>query len=417
MFKERLSKISIRVFYVFFALIVSVALWLYVEITENEIQVGDVNNIAVVFRNEEVLRDRGFLITSWTPEQMSIRFEATRADFSRLAAPGAVTVEVDLSTITTAGPVEMAYEIILPPMVNVIDIPRPSATRITVMVDTVLSRQIPVLVSYTGGTASEDLIAAEVDFDPHSITVWGPERVVSRIQYIRVPIYRENLTTTYTDELEFLLIDENGEVLDDELRSSLVFSQETIRIIVPIREIKEITLDVVLSHGASTSDANTLWDVEPSTIKVSGDPEALRTFNHITLGTIDMLHIETSDDTIPFAIIVPNHLTNISGETEASVHIRIIGLDIAFRSTANLHVTNVPTGHRADILTQSLDVRIRGARDELSQVQAMNLRVVANLAGMSPGTQRVPASVYIDGIDARIDPVGEYFLTVSIVAE
>jgi len=420
MFKEKLIKISMRIFYVIFAVIVSITLWMYVEITENDVQVIDVSGIEIDFKNEEVLRDRGLLITSVTPEQLSFRLEATRADISRLTASGAMSVEVDLSTITSAGPSELSYNIIFPPLVSVgtDDILGRSAARITVMVDTLRDRQVQVRSSYTGGTASEELEADSVVFDPHSITIWGPERVVSRIQYVRVPIYRENLTTTYTDELEFLLIDVDGEILDDELRESLVFSQETIRVTVPIREIKEVPLVINLAHGASTSDANTSWDIEPAVIKLSGDPEAIRDLNQITLGsTIDMLLIERPETTMAFPIIIPNHLFNVSGETEAVVHIKIMGLSIDFQSTSNLHVTNIPSGYTANILTQSLVIAIRGTTDHLALVTPMNLRVVADLAGMSPGTTRVRANVYIDGLDADIDPVGEYFLTVSIIPE
>jgi hypothetical protein len=130
-----------------------------------------------------------------------------------------------------------------------------------------------------------------------------------------------------------------------------------------------------------------------------------------------MLSVERADTTEAFRIVIPNHLTNISGETEAMVHVEVMGLDIAFRSTSNLQVINTPPGFRADILTQSLDIRIRGTSDDLALVAPMSLRVVADLAEISPGTTRVPASVYIHGIDADIDPVGEYFITVTIVPE
>jgi len=418
MLKERLSKISIRIFYVIFAIIVSLALWFYVEITENEIQVIDISSIEIVFKNEEVLRDRGLLITSVTPETLTFRVEGSRSDIARLASPGALAVEVDLANVSSAGPIDLVYEDIFPPLVNfnAVEITRRSTTRITIVIDMILERPIEVKVPYTGGLASADLVTEEVEFDPHWITVWGPERIVSRIQHILVPINRENLATTYRDELEFLVIDDNDEVMDATLRDSLIFSQDTVWVTVPVREIKEIPLVVILAHGASTSEVNTLWHATPSVVKVSGDPEALSGFNNILLGTINMLSIERSDATVSFPIVIPNHITNISGETEAIVHVEIIGLDIAFRSTSNINVINVPSGYRADILTQTLDIRIRGLTDELAQVTPMNLRVVANLADESPGNVRISATVYVDGFP-DIDPVGEYYIHVSIVPE
>ena len=421
MLKERLSKISTRILYGIFAVIVSITLWVYVEITENDIQMQPVNNVRITFLNEDLLRDRGFLLTSYSPEQLTITFEAPRQEMARLAATGALTVEVDLANISSTGPTELVYRIIYPAGVNtnVVTEVVSSASRITLMVDRLLDRQVPVRVNYTGGTASEDLMVDSIEFDPQTITVWGPERVVSRISYVIVPIPRENLATTYREELDFILVDENYDVLEleDYELELLEFSHETIHVTVPIVEIKDVPLAVHLAHGAGTSDEITSVRIEPSSIKVSGDPVALRELNNIMLGTIDMLRLLNLTETEAFPIIIPNHITNISGETEAIVYIEIIGLEIAYRSTTNLQEINTPSGYRAEIITQSLDIRLRGAAEDLALVTSMNLRVVADLADKSSGNVRVPARVYIDGIDANIDAVGDYEITVSILAE
>ena len=418
MIKEKLKRLSTRIFYVIFAVVVSIALWLYVEITENEIQTREISNIEIVFKNEDVLHDRGLLKTSYTPETLSFTIMAPRSDINRLAAQGALTVEVDLANISSGGTHFLAYEINLPQGVNrnILENTFMSASRITVTFDRVLDRQIPVKVNYTGGTASNDYMVEAVEFDPHFITVWGPETVVSRIDHIWVPIFRESLSTTFVDDLEFVLIDSEGDVLDDEFLNSLRFSQETVWVTVPVKEIRDIPLLVMLSHGVSTSDANTQWRTDPVLVKVSGDPEAIRELNSFTLGTVDMQSFGLSE-VFHFSIIVPNHLMNISGETVAQVHIETFGLEISFQSTSNIQVINTPPGFKADILTQSLDIRLRGAREELVQITPMNLSVVADLTGMSSGISRVPARVYIHGVDASIDAVGSYEITVTISAE
>ena len=420
MFKEILSKISRRILYILFAVIVSITLWMYVEITENEIQINTLSNIEIIFKNEDVLRDRNLLVTSFSPSQLAITFEAPRAEMTRLAARGNLMVEVDLANISASGPTELIYDIIYPSGVNVnaVDVLGSSVERITLMVDRVLERQLQVIVNYTGGVASDNLIPESAEFDPQVITVWGPERVVSRIMNVRVPIIRENLATTYREELEFVLIDENNEVLEleEHLLEMLEFSQETIHVTIPIMEIKDVPLTVILAHGVSTSEANTNWNCEPLSIKVKGDPVAIRELNHILLGTVNMMRVFLSD-TEAFPIILPNNIMNVSGETEATVYVEVIGLDIAFRSTSNLMVVNTPPGHRAEILTQNLVVRLRGLTEDLAMITPLNLRAVADLNDMGAGTATVNAKIYIDGIDAPIDPVGEYEIAVAIIAE
>ena len=417
MFKEKLSKITTRILYILFAVLVSVSLWLYVEITENELQTSPISGVQIILRNEEVLRDRGLLISSVVTEPLTFEIEGNRSDLSRLSVQGALTVEVDLSTITSAGTVALMYDINFPVGVsrNDVELKSWSDSRVTVIVDRILTREIPVRVTYTGGTASGELFAEAVRWEPLTINVQGPEQVVSRIQYARVPILRENLSTTYREDLTFILIAENGEVLDDSLLESVRYDQETIHVIVPIMQIKDVVLDVEFIHGSSTSAANTTWRIEPSEITVSGDPEAVGTLNTILLTPIDMTRFGlTSQITRP--IRVPDHITNISGEIEATVHVDIVGLEIAFRSATNLFVRNVPTGYRAEIVTQSIDVRMRGASEDLALVTPNNIRIEADLTDMNPGTTRVNATVYIDGV-TNIDPIGDYQIVVTITAE
>jgi len=418
MFKEKISKILIRLLYILFAVIVAVVLWVYVEITENEIQIGDVSNIEIEFVNREILRDRGLFIQSFTPETLTVTFEASRAELARLRATGALTAEVDVTGITSTGTHQLVYRLVYPSNVNTNAVTEiaPSATRITLTVDTVLERQIRVEADYKGGTASEHLSIGTTEFDPRFITVRGPERVVSRIRNIEVPILRENLSGTLIEDFDFVVIDDAGEILDDTLRALLEFSQDTVRVTVPITEWKDVPLVVLLHHGSSTSEQNTIWRATPETVRIEGDPVAIGNINNIILGTIDVTSFGVST-TEQFPIIIPDHLTSVSGETFASVYVEVIGLEIAFRVTSNLMVSSIPTGHQAEIQTQTLDVRIRGSHEDLIQVTPLNLRIVADLSDRSPGQQRVPARVYIDGIDADIDPVGVYFLTVTIFVD
>ena len=422
MFKERLSKISTKILYVIFAVAISVTVWVYVEITVNEMQIFDVPGIEFVFLNEGVFRDRGFSRTSQTPETLTITFEASRSDMLILTASGALTAEVDLSSILSTGTTTLPYRLVYPSNINLNAINEigQSAHRIVITVDTVRDRDIRVRPHYDGGTASDNLFIENIEVNPDYIVVRGPERVLSLIQYIRVPIYRENLATTYTGNLEYIIIDVNGDELDNNLRDLLELIPDTVQVTVSIREIKEIPLMVNFWHGASTSDENTHWAVEPRFIVVSGDPVAIENYaNSILLATIDTTAFSSFFENT-YRIIIPDHLTNESGETEARVTVDIIGLDIAFFvvSELNMHPTNIPPGYRVEIITPSLDVRLRGSGDDLEQITPMNIRVVTDLSDRTgAGTFRQRATVSIIGLETDVDPIGDYFLTVRILQE
>ncbi|MDR2591111.1 MAG: hypothetical protein LBC71_09030 [Oscillospiraceae bacterium] len=415
MFQEKLKRIYTKIIYIVFALVVSAALWLYVEITENEIVTTSVTNIEIVLRNEDILNDKGMLVQRILTENVWLTFEGTRSDIALLRAPGAVSIEVDLATISSTGATGLVYTEILPQnLSNNFEIIGRSTSRVTLVVDRWLERRIEVRVNFTGGTASYELTAESPEFDPHIITVRGAEETVSKISYVLVTVLRDNLASTLTDDYEFVPFTEDDEELDAELLESIWFSQETIRVTIPVRELKHVPLSVALSHTNSTTDSNTSVRITPESVLVSGDPEIMRDLNNIPLGTIDMLRFgQTTTEAFP--IILPNHVTNISGETEALVQVEVLGLSIGFRSITNFDTINVPPGLRAEILTQSLDIRIRGLESDILLVTPMNITVIADLSDVSTGTMSLPARVYILGSAGNVDVVGDYRLTVTVL--
>jgi len=209
MLRNTLSKIfSSRVFFMIFALLAAIALWMYVEITENEEQTLRLSNVPIVFRNMDALNSRGLLVASTNPGTIALEFEVSRAIASQLT-DASVSVEVNLANIVRTGRADELFTIIYPPGINqnAISVTSRSVERISLNIDRISTRTIPVRVEYTGGTASDDLEAQPVEFDPQTIVVEGPEAVISRIEYARVNIYRERISVTYTDDLPFVLID------------------------------------------------------------------------------------------------------------------------------------------------------------------------------------------------------------------
>ena len=423
MLRNILSKIfSSRVFFVIFALLAAAALWLYVEVTENETRYHEVN-AEVVFVNEILLRDRGFLVSSFEPQTVGLRLQAPLSIVNQLTDT-TVTVEVDLANITSTGTARESYLIVFPSGVNRAAVTPESASveLISLVIDQVSVRTIPVRATYTGGTAAEDLIAEAAVAEPPTIVIEGPEAIISRISHAKVPIFRENLASTYVDDLPFILIDEFGEELDEAYLEFVTSNVETIGITVTVKQTKEINLDVALAHAAGSSDQNTNLTIDPPFITVSGDPEALIDFNTIILNTIDMSQF-TSSATQSFPINLPPQIHNDSGESSATVMITVLGLASEDFAVENLHVVNTPPEHFVEFVSRVTDVRLRGKAEDLANITDMNIRVVADLSDIitepltEPERFRVAARVYIDGTDADVGAIGEHRITIRLIPD
>ena len=389
---------------------------MFVEINENKVQVYTFRDIQIVRLNEDILNDRGLLISSITPETVTLDIECPRSVAAKLSN-SPLSVTIDLAPITSRGPTTREYDIIFPNDVNPasLSVVTRYVNRISLYVDRVQSRPVPVVVSYTGGTA-EDYIQDPLEYGPQTITVSGPAEAVSSVGTARVNIVRENLTSTYTDDLHYVLYDVNGDEVDQLLLDQLTFSDETIHVTVPIRAIKEVWLNVELSPGAGANSQNTIVTYDPPMVIIAGDPEDVRDYNNIPLGTIDLSRFETKVSDV-FSIVVPNNLTNISGDTEAVVTVEIVGLEIMHFSVTNLQV-NLPSGYIADIISPSVEVRIRGRAVDMENLTQANIRVVANVSDVSLGTQRFLATVYVDGFDANlVGAVGNNYITATVMVE
>jgi YbbR domain-containing protein len=289
-----------------------------------------------------------------------------------------------------------------------------------VKVDKLVTKEIPVRPTYNGGTA-EGYQAEPIEGNPETISISGPDDMVSKVAYAWVNVMRENISKTVEEDFPFVLLDEEGHEVVSEY---ITASQEKIRVTIPVVMVKEVPLIVNLTPGAGANESNATWTASPATIKLSGDPEILSTFNNILLDTIDLSKFLTAT-TVTLPIVIPNNTTNLTGETEATVTVSIAGLETAHLSATNIQVTNIKEGYSAQLITQSLDVTLRGEKDVIDEVQRIAkttpsiIRIEADLSeyGNTTGTFTVIAKVYVDGGYTNIGAVGEYKVTMSVTKD
>ena len=418
MVRETLSKIfSSRVFYIVFSLLVSIALWMFYEIQENQIQYHRVSEIPVVRQNEEVLGDRNLLISSISPENVTITFRCPRSMVSKLRKD-TLSAVIDLQNITSRGYKTLRYDIAYPSGIEreMISVESRPVDQISLFIDWIFSNQVRVAAPYTGG-AAEGFLTDPVEITPPRITVSGPEEVVLRVNEARVSIVRENLTTTFTENMPFILYDVDGNELSEDILNKLTISEDTVHINIPVREIKDIPLEVDFIYGAGATTQNTIYELNPTYITIVGDPEAVRDINSINIGTVDLTSREYSD-TFSFPIRLPNNVTNMSGETEASGYYEIRGLSMKYLSIPNtrVHLLNEPAGYVTEVRSQSIDVRIRCRPENYEYITEANIRIVADLKDLGPGPQRVSARVSVDGFE-NAGAIGTYMVYIAILRD
>ena len=403
-----------RVFWGIISLLVSISLWVYVTGTEMEEYKRTFHGVRVELVGEASLRDnRNLVITDLDTSTVTIEVIGPRRIVGSLDEDELVA-RVDVSQLSRSAYTSHRYTIIYPDGTDTgkLTESRKSPEVVNFMVSEMTKKTVEVMGSFDGSIAA-GFIAEPVVFEPANITISGPEVYLRNINRAWVSFAREEVDSSLEVETGFVLQDKNGEECST---TGLSFSAETVLARLPINQTKEVPLNVELIEGAGALKANTKITIEPKSVTLAGDSDIIAGINQITLATIDLTDFKNSF-TDSYKIIVNDQLKNLSGVSEATVSIEVVGLDTKdFKIAAsNLALTNITEGYTANIVSQEIVVTLRGTAEQLEKIKSENIRLVADLKDLNEttGSITVAAKVYVDGY-TDVGAIGEYSLTIEI---
>ncbi|MBS1384570.1 MAG: hypothetical protein HPZ90_09270 [Flavonifractor sp.] len=402
-------------FYIVVSLLLTFVLWLYVGKEANPSVAAPVRGIKVTVAGLEKLEERGLMVSEGADQTITLDLQAKRNVFNRLDNEN-ITITVDVSNINEPGEVSLDYKITYPLSVygEVIEERGKRPEKIALTISRWTEKEVPVRAVLTGNVA-EDYQQGEFSLAPQTVTVRGREELVEQIDYAQVTVSQEGMTETYRQEMPFVFIDRNGSPLEEEDASQLVTEESTILVTLPVYKLKEIPLTVDLVPGGGVTDVDSQVEVtfKPvDSIVVAGSEDDLEGLSELTVGSVDLYQVFTSED-VTFPVQLSPELTNVSGVTEVTVTVAIKGLSTKVLEANKIELINVPEGYAAEAITQTCSIQIRGAQEAVDAVLASQLRIVADLSDRTAGSQTVPVKVYLDG-SSEVGVVGDYNIVVSI---
>lgn len=410
--KKKSKLFENKIFWAVVSLLAALFIWVYVTGTQEEPIELSFNNVEVVFTGEDTLQaSRGYVINNISTETVSVKISGTRRNIGSLSASD-IKATIDVSLISQTGTITQYYTLTYPDGVDAdaVSIVSSNPSVISFNVTRMSTKQVPVEVQFKGSTA-EGYIAGEVEYEPKTITISGPESELEQIDHVYAEIGGDELTMTRTADVPFVLMDKSGNELSSD---GFEFDVSTINVTIPISMMKEVSLYVQCIYGAGATEENTSIEIEPSTITISGDTSVVSGINRIDIASIDLTDFAlTLQDT--YAIPLQNGVENVSGVTKAEVTIEIQGVSTKQFTVTNFNYTGLPDGYYVEeIITQNLEVKVRGAQDVLDQIQSSNLRAVADLSEVTQtGIMYVPVKVELDGF-TNAGAVGEYMIAIRI---
>lgn len=405
---------------VLLAIVIAFALWTYVITVVSPNSEDTFYNISVNLRGESVLNDRGLMITSDEIPKVSMKLSGNRTDLNKITNEN-ITLVADLSAIDQPGTQTLSYSYAFPGNVadDAITVLERSPSRITLTIERMISKDVPVTVRYTG-TLSEDYIADKenllltdannVVLQDNSVRVTGPESVINQISQAMIDVDLDGRSASFSEAYRYTLCDKDDRAVDAE---HVTTELAEIYVTLYIQKVKEIPLNLVIIDGGGATSQTSHIEYEPKTIKVAANETTLADLKEYVLGTINLGELAEDSEQV-FPIELPVGVTNLTGVTEVKVTVQFPKLLTKTLTVTNVVAANVPAGMEADIVTKELSITVRGPKELVEKITAEDITASIDFTNAQAGTFTTKANIIMSGEFAGVGAMGTYNMTATM---
>ena len=397
--------------FILLSIVLAVILWMYIRVMVDPTDTTTLYNVRVEVTGTNVLNGQGLTVSELSHDTVNLRFEAPASVLNDLIANRSnMYVTLDVSRCVE-GENSVSYRVSYPSNFNNTDVRQigQDPETITVTVGRLYTSTFDVEFQLRGQVA-EGYQMGTPAIEPATVTVSGPVEQVNQVARVVAILENTNLNEQFAGDLPLTLLDAEGNELSD---LEITLSSETAYVVVPVVVVREVPLTVRIDPGGGATADDAVVNIEPRTIIVSGQEEDIQELTEISLGSIDLSTV-VGTSTIQFPITLDTSLGNVSGETSATVTVTVEGLSTIALSATNISMSPAPEGYTASLVTNACEVIVRGKEEDLTNVDASQIRIVADLSNVTTtGMITVPARVYLDA-SSTVGVIGEYTVVVNV---
>ena len=382
---------------------IAVAMWLYVMQTDSPEYEETFTRVPLLIEGVGELSEKSNLsvISGWE-QRVSVTVKGRKSDIAKYSDVDLIAY-VNVAGVTQTGAYTLDISVELPGGLQLADV-APSTAQI--VVDEVSSKVIPVnaqiaSVKHDAGCELGDPVA-----NPSEITVTGPVSLLENVHFALVTLELGEISSSVVAVAPVTVADKSGNTVDNPYLSTSV---DSVSVTVPLYETKTVPLTVAYKYGYY-NDENCAITVEPASVTLRGEGSVLDGIESIVLKTLDEKQI-TSDKTENVTIPLPVGVEAVDGIT--SVRITVKHKNTVQR-TFKVTDFNVK-GSGYTLLTEELEIILRGPEALLTRLTSKNIEVTASLEDIEgSGEFRVQAEIKLPtSYQNVVYELGTYYINVS----
>lgn len=388
------SKAEHRLFLQFFSIMLAITLWIIINYTEDPIIDATISDIKIEYRGLDTLTQQGLTIpNSFKQQILTVSATGKRSDLIQIIRKAKAYVNV--SDIKDAGTYTLEVQTELP--VDNVSVSKEKNKTLDVTVDRIVSKKIPVVVKQTD--KNKDFLVKSIA-QQESITLTGPETMMSNVSSVLVAVSTINMKEDNTQEYSYRIMNSNNSEVD--YKENFTADTDVIKIYNELYTPTALALSLTIPESVSS-----LYDIDliqAPTITVgtrAGAPDKLSVVfpeNTIKAPGIDEYTLSIVNNEY---IYIPDNSTTIEVEAEITKkQLQYVQLPVRFK--------NVDPHYTASSEVTAIDTYINCVPENLTNT---SLVAYADMSGYTEGTHEIVLS-YDNTDDIKV--IGEYRIKVKL---
>lgn len=388
------KNIAIKVISLVFAML----LWGYVLMTQNPTRVKVVQNVPVNIEGEADLTTRRLIICGDRAallEDISVRVRTELTSYADLSADD-ITASINLSNISSKGKHTLKISV----KSSTGQVVSYSPSQIEIEVDTLATRSVPVEVRREG-ELPEGYWAGDVQLSSPTVELQGAAADLAQIAKAVAVIDLTDRTESVNESMVLSLYDRDG----NEVSASILFGSMAAAVVkLEILPSKIVPIDVdaaIVGRDAIPDNfelAGYGTSVENNLVRIVGSAEALADVESLSLEPLDVAGLTESLQQ-DLAIILPEGVRIIGGST-VNVQVTIREkTDTLTLAELPIEIVGLERKQKAVLDRETVDLSLSGRVSLINGITRGDVKVYADVTGLTAGTHEVKLAVQIDGED------------------
>ena len=367
-------------FNIVLSLIIAIGLWAYVIGETNPQDSKTFRDIPIQLIGEQSLDSSSLALVKVSASTMNITLKGTRADVNQIDS-GDIVASVDLSD-AALGENQLKINIRVPDNVEIED---KSLNKITVTVDTKISKEIDIEPFYAGVfEADQEPITVEMNHE--KVTVTGAKSLIDKVDRVSAVVGDGEVTESLkTIGCRLKPVDADGNEI-----KPLELSTKTVQVTAQLANVKTVTLEVPVTDDENEKVERSVD--APKTITIKGKSSDLEAIDSVIAETIDLTGI-TKDTKILIVPILPDDV-QVSKKSTESLYLSVTVTKLASKTfefdISDIEIEGLEEDLNAELKqSDKIKVTLSGKKADLDAIEKADIDLSIELTDLGKGVHQV----------------------------